>query len=182
MSIDILTYSAESIKPWSGGTTQELFISPKSATVQERNFDVRISTATVEEEESTFTNYQGYLRKLMVLEGELTVSHENHHSIQLVPFEQDFFSGDWNSTSKGKVRDFNVIYKPHLSPRFEVKNFASEEIDLIQVKALFLFILKGNCELNNEDIKPGTGVFCSDIESVKLNFKKECTLILVRFD
>lgn len=182
MSIDILTYSTESIQPWSGGTTQELFIYPKTATAQDRNFDFRISTATVEVEESTFTNYQGYLRKLMVLEGELTILHENHYSIQLLPFEQDSFSGDWNSTSKGKVRDFNVIYKPHLSPWVEVKSFAFEEIDLVQVKALFLFILKGNCELNNEDIKSGTGVFCSDIESLKLSFKKECTLILVRFD
>ncbi len=182
MSIEICRYTAESIKRWSGGTTQELYISPNSELVQNRNFDFRISTATVEEEESTFTNYQGYLRKLMVLEGELTISHQDHHSITLKSFEQDSFSGDWNSTSKGKVRDFNVIYKDHLNPTIEVRHFSSEELILTHSEQLFIYIFSGSCILNNQELQSNTGVFCTNLEDLKFQFKDKCTLIIVKFD
>ncbi len=45
----------------------------------------------------------------MVLEGELTLEHEDHHSARLQPFQQDAFAGDWITRSKGRARDFNIM-------------------------------------------------------------------------
>ena len=41
---------------WSGGTTTEFFIFPTEASYKKKNFDFRLSTATVEVEESEFTS------------------------------------------------------------------------------------------------------------------------------
>lgn len=182
MAIDWCEYTADSIQHWSGGTSQELYIFPATATVHERNFDVRISTATVEVEESTFTDYSGYLRKLLVMEGELTINHLNHHSVELKPFDQDFFQGDWQTTSIGKVRDFNVIYRPHLNPIVEVKTVTSESILLDHSADCFVYVFSGECNFNNRVLATGNAVFCSKNESLLIDTRGNCTIILVRFD
>ena len=182
MAIVWCEYSSESLKRWSGGTTQELFICPNSATVSERNFDFRISTATVEEEQSAFTAFNGYLRKLMVLEGELKISHQDHHSNHLLPFEQDAFSGDWNTISIGKVRDFNVIYRPHLHPTVEAVSVTSETIELVNRKELFVYLQAGSCTINSQPMQTGMALFSSDSEQLTVKTTQNCVLILVSFD
>ncbi len=52
--MELVTHNQQKISTWSGGTTTELFIYPEVAEYSERNFDFRISTATVEVEESNF--------------------------------------------------------------------------------------------------------------------------------
>ena len=97
------------VSVWSGGTTSQLYISPESASFSDRKFDFRISSAVVELEESDFTPMPGFSRILMVLEGELEISHEGHYSKVLKQFEIDEFSGDWKTSARGKVVDFNLI-------------------------------------------------------------------------
>ena len=45
----------------------------------------------------------------MVLHGNLKLIHEDHHSVDLSPFEVDSFSGNWTTKSYGKVTDFNLM-------------------------------------------------------------------------
>ena len=94
---------------WAGGTTSELYIYPEGSFYAERNFGFRISTATVEVDESVFTDLPGFKRHIMTLEGNLTLIHEGHHKIRLGPYEKDFFLGEWNTKSEGKCKDFNLI-------------------------------------------------------------------------
>lgn len=94
---------------WSGGSTTQLYISPENASYTERNFDFRISSAKVEVPESTFTALPGVNRKLMVLEGEITLNHENEHSKTLQKYEVDTFNGDWKTTAIGTCTDFNLM-------------------------------------------------------------------------
>ena len=94
---------------WSGGVTTQLFIYPPTANYQQRNFSFRISTATVTTEKSDFTTLYGVSRKLMVLSGETTLNHENHHTKQLKKFDVDEFEGAWKTTSIGKCTDFNLM-------------------------------------------------------------------------
>lgn len=94
---------------WSGGTTTQLAIYPHDAEYKERNFTWRLSSAKVEEEQSTFTRLSGISRVLMVLDGQTKLEHQGHHSVMLQPFEQDQFYGDWLTKSFGKVRDFNLM-------------------------------------------------------------------------
>jgi hypothetical protein len=109
MKIKKLTSKNFSTSNWSGGTTSQLYISPENSLFADRKFDFRISSAVVELEESDFTPMPGFSRILMVLEGELEIHHEGHYSKVLKPFEIDEFSGDWKTSSKGRVVDFNLI-------------------------------------------------------------------------
>lgn len=94
---------------WSGGTTTQLYIYPSDSLYTDRDFDLRISSAVIEVEESDFTPLKGYSRIIMVLEGELEIIHKNQYSKFLNRFDTDSFSGDWETSSKGKVIDFNLM-------------------------------------------------------------------------
>jgi environmental stress-induced protein Ves len=109
MKTTILTSRNFKTTKWSGGTTTQLYISPINATLFNRDFKLRISTAKVETEESTFTSLPNVRRKLMILLGEITITHENQYSKHLKPFDIDDFCGDWTTSSKGTCIDFNVM-------------------------------------------------------------------------
>ena len=96
---------------WTSGTSTEIFIYPADGSFAARNFLFRISTATVEAESSTFTFFEGITRHLMILKGELELVHEGHYTKHLRPYDQDVFSGEWSTRSKGKVTDFNLMLK-----------------------------------------------------------------------
>jgi environmental stress-induced protein Ves len=70
MTIEHYKNSDLIINNWSGGITTQLAIYPKDANYKKQNFQFRISTATVEIEESVFTKLPGVSRKLMILNGE----------------------------------------------------------------------------------------------------------------
>ena len=94
---------------WSGGTTTQLYIFPENADYKKREFDFRISTATVEAEESTFTPLPNVERWLMILDGAISINHKDHYSKHLEKFDTDHFSGNWETTSRGRAVDFNLM-------------------------------------------------------------------------
>ena len=108
MKTTILTPQQFTTSEWSGGSTTQLYIFPATATYAARDFELRISTAKVEVAASTFTALPGVQRKLMILEGAITITHEGQYSKHLKPFEVDEFSGDWKTTAVGTCTDFNV--------------------------------------------------------------------------
>jgi environmental stress-induced protein Ves len=108
-NIEVIRKNEHKTSGWSGGTTTELYIYPKDSLYSHRNFKWRLSSAKVEIEQSTFTSLPAISRLIMVIEGELLLQHEGHHNIVLKAFEQDSFSGEWTTTSFGKVTDFNLM-------------------------------------------------------------------------
>ena len=94
---------------WSGGTTTQLTIYPKDAEYKKQNFMFRLSTATVEAKESEFTKLPGVSRKIMILNGGIKIEHKNRYTKTLNKFDQDEFSGDWDTKSYGKATDFNLM-------------------------------------------------------------------------
>ncbi len=96
---------------WASGTSTEIFIYPASGSFADRDFTFRISTATVEAEESTFSFFEGITRHLMILKGHLELTHEGRYTKHLQPFDQDTFFGEWPTKAKGKVTDFNLMLK-----------------------------------------------------------------------
>lgn len=137
---------------WSGGTTTELFIFPATANYQQRDFDFRISTARVETEESEFTALPGFLRKLMVLDGAVTLYHAGHYSKGLSKFEVDEFKGYWKTTSKGKCIDFNLMTKPGVEGNISGKTMWPGEKDEWQMVQksdwFFLYLFSGEVEIS----------------------------------
>jgi len=111
MNIDIYKAADFKINKWSGGSTTELYIHPFTATYAARNFSFRISSATVEIENSDFTILPGVSRQLMILKGSIKVSHKNHYEIQLNKREIDCFDGNWETSAVGTCVDFNLMTK-----------------------------------------------------------------------
>ncbi len=95
---------------WSGGKTTELFIFPEDADYQTRNFQVRISSASIDDDHSVFTNLQGVTRYLTKLSGEAYLII-NGKKVELNPNEVISFSGTDNVESYGKCVDFNLMLK-----------------------------------------------------------------------
>lgn len=96
---------------WQGGTTTEIYISPKNALYANRDFDFRISSAEVLLPESDFTSLDGYMRHIMLLDGEMKLKHKGFHSVTLDVFGQDYFDGSWQTKSYGRCTDFNLMLK-----------------------------------------------------------------------
>ncbi len=177
---------------WSGGTTTELFIYPATANYQKRDFDFRISTAKVEVEQSDFTSLPGYSRKLMVLEGAVTLNHEGHHSKKLYKFEVDEFEGDWKTTSKGRCVDFNLMTKAGINGSISGQvliegNTLKKELD-IKDQWFFLYLLTGKLELslnaNTVIVNKGDCVMIENESNVRLvlSVQSNCELVIAEIE
>ena len=94
---------------WSGGTTTELGIGPEGSRYADREFLWRISSATVDLEESTFTALPDYDRIIMTLEGDIDLCHNGGEWLHLKAFETHSFDGGDDTVSRGKVVDFNLM-------------------------------------------------------------------------
>lgn len=99
---------------WSGGRTTQLCLLPVGASYAERNFDLRISSATVEIEESVFSDLRGYSRIIAPLEGSFDLQHPDRKGLQhfhLERYQLHAFDGREKTLCRGRGRDFNVIFR-----------------------------------------------------------------------
>ena len=144
--IDYEIIRCESLKTteWSGGTTTEICIHPENSRYADRNFGFRISSALVADDESTFTLLPGYKRHIMPLVGNMHLTHENRHEVELKPFDKDFFHGDWVTKSKGKCMDFNLM----LSDEFEgsIDPVKSGDLEVFGADGFFGFYILADCK------------------------------------
>lgn len=99
---------------WSGGRTTQLCLLPADASYAERNFDLRISSATVEIEESVFSDLRGYSRIIAPLEVSFDLQHPDRKGLQhfhLERYQLHAFDGGEKTLCRGRGRDFNVIFR-----------------------------------------------------------------------
>jgi environmental stress-induced protein Ves len=152
-------YKATSSKTiaWANGTSTELFIFPENGDFLTRDFLFRVSTATVEAETSTFTFFEGIDRTLMILEGNLILEHVGRYTKELKTFDQDNFSGEWDTKSKGKVKDFNLMCKKGASGSVQHFPFSTNESKHIELKGAmsFFYIQSGVYNCRGEVLNAG---------------------------
>lgn len=96
---------------WSGGKTTQIGIYPEDAEYKDRDFLWRISSATVDMEESTFTALPDYNRVIMTIKGGMELIHNGGGPIALEPFESHEFDGGALTVSRGRVVDFNLMMR-----------------------------------------------------------------------
>ncbi|WP_430403407.1 HutD family protein [Fluviicola sp.] len=152
----ILTETDFLISNWSGGTTAQLFIFPEGTTLEERNFDWRISSASVEVEESEFTSFDGYERILIPLSGKLEMEHQTPNGViqqNVNEFELARFNGSWPTKGKGKLKDFNLIFKPNYHPKVQVAYFSEDTTLDLETITSILFLQSGSFVLNDQVIQ-----------------------------
>ncbi|MCO5286897.1 MAG: HutD family protein [Chitinophagaceae bacterium] len=112
----------ERIQPgaWQGGQTFQLCISPESANYQNKDFEFRISTATIEVCPSAFTKFSGYNRYIVMLDNDLRIERngkrEHYERMSLFTFDS---SDTIVSFSTGQ--DFNFMIRKGLAvPAFHI--------------------------------------------------------------
>lgn len=111
MQITKITSAEQMVSRWSGGTTTQLAIFPPQAVYADRDFLWRLSSAVVELPESDFTPLPDYDRILLILDGELTLSHDGGEEYTLHTLEQTRFDGASHTYSRGQVTDFNLMMR-----------------------------------------------------------------------
>lgn len=185
-------YKPEDFKTstWSGGTTTQLFIYPSSADYLKRNFDFRISTAKVTVAKSDFTSLPGISRKIVVLEGEIVISHEKHYSKHLKKFDIDEFEGDWKTSAIGTCTDFNVMTKNQLKSEVSALILVENESVNFNVSVncnyFLVYIYSGSIDLKIENeshtIYSGNMLVVSNIstQSICLSGLEKSELVLTQ--
>lgn len=109
-----------SVSSWSGGTTTQLAIYPENSVYAERDFIWRLSSATVEAEESDFTELPDYNRILAVLKGEVILAYEGVRTVRLKELEYDYFDGAYKTKSYGKITDYNLMTRKGYEGKIDI--------------------------------------------------------------
>lgn len=169
--------------PWASGTSTEIFIFPADASFASRNFLFRISTATVEADESVFTHFAGITRHLMILQGELELIHEGRYTKHLKPFDQDTFSGEWRTRSKGRVTDFNLMLKQRATGSLTAHHIEHGKTLSLTASGDYYFIYvasgEGNYE-NNEIVNTGDLLHIPAGTQINLLAYESCSFIEIK--
>lgn len=178
---------------WSGGTTTELYLYPADGSYKERDFLLRLSTALCKDETSVFTKLQDTKRILMVLEGEVTLSHDGKRSVRLCPGEQDTFSGEEETISHGICRDFNLMLKGTAGGSLEYVSLGTSETRTLSLKAdgVGIYLLSGSgsvwygteCQIMQEEDFLLLGMDDSEIvgneeKKVTITAEKQCVFVI----
>jgi environmental stress-induced protein Ves len=154
------------VSNWSGGSTTQLFIQPANATLQELNFDLRISSAVIEVESSDFTKFPGYQRIIFPLNGILTLQHDQEKAYQLKPYELAAFKGESDTTGQGNVIDFNIIFKPSISPQVTIKELNNQEEYRFELNKGLVYCVNGCVEIAGEIVSEKNAFFGTDIQQI----------------
>ncbi|WP_160683449.1 HutD family protein [Clostridium sp. C2-6-12] len=186
MNYNVELIREENFKPtfWSGGMATELITYPQNSDYASRNFLWRLGVAKIDILESTFSNLPNVSRKFMVIEGKITLDHENKYTKSLNTFEQDDFMGDWNTRTYGKASVFNLMTREnyhgeliHLNippkKHFDFKYHTQINKDLI---AICFYVINGTFKttLNNKEfiVKPNDLL---KVDYISSNFSHEFT-------
>ena len=106
----MIKISKQNIQPnqWDGGLTYEYFIYPVDSNYGSRNFDFRISSATIEKVPSNFTQFQDYFRYLVMLDNSLCIFRNNCNE-EYVKHEIFKFDSSEKIVSNSLGNDFNLM-------------------------------------------------------------------------
>ncbi len=99
---------------WQGGLTYQSFIFPETCQYQHKDFLFRISSATIELDQSIFTTFTGYSRYLCMLDNHIDISI-NHQRYALKPLDLIFFKSDDQVISYGRGTDFNLMLRQDIA-------------------------------------------------------------------
>lgn len=154
---------------WSGGETTQLFIYPEDAIFSDRDFLWRISSATFTSTESEFSNFSGYQRYILPLEGSLSLYHQGLYDRNLNKYEVEYFDGLWNTFSKNTIdcRDYNFIVKNGSLAKMQILNEGDEYLlkgsKIVTIFSMKDFVLEINNSKNERSIE-GFSLFVLEIE------------------
>ena len=111
MNVTLLNSTDYLASQWSGGSTTQMAIEPAGAVYADRDFLWRLSSATVELEESLFTALPAYDRLIATLSAPIELSHDGGERFELKPYAVHAFDGGAETRSWGQCVDFNLMLR-----------------------------------------------------------------------
>jgi environmental stress-induced protein Ves len=182
--MNIILFPKKDTKPsiWSGGLTYEYMIYPKMAKYADRDFVFRISSATIEEVPSEFTQFKGYYRYLVMLDNGLEIEINKEKKVY-EQYEIMEFNSDDEVTSFTKGIDFNWMISEKIAQhKLEITNRNQN----CNAQILILFSLHTTVITINEkpyDLKPYDLLFIEneEKENIVLDFSNECLFGMLDF-
>jgi len=188
--MDFKIFQTHKTNQWTGGSTTELYIRPNNGNYTTLDFKLRISLAKAEVPKTTFTPLKGVSRKLMVLQGEIILKHEHHHSQQLKKFDVDSFEGGWKTTSIGHSTNFNVMSLGALKSLLIGEKMRPQSNSYIDFDKkwnnLFIYVFEGNLEVEIKQktimIESGSLIEIFRIEQISFNTHsiRGCEIAIVK--
>ena len=159
----------------------ELFIYPEGADYESRNFQFRLSTATVEVDSSNFTPLPQVHRILMLLQGKMELKHEGHHTKTLNKFDLDEFEGDWKTSSKGQCVDFNLMLRKGTKGKVSGISINKNKFHYLSLegKLNFIYIVSGKIEIKNQIINAGTLIQFKSPSEIELSAMEPSDIVSV---
>ena len=154
---------------WAGGKTSEIFIWPADGNYSSREFDWRLSSATVEVPESDFTSLEGFDRYITVLEGELNLSHEDGVNHLINGNKVYGFGGGAKTHSIGKAKDFNLIYKSGEKckmSRRELERGQNVQLKISTGGFAAIYVVSGEVEVTLEKDKKEMSIHAMEIADI----------------
>jgi environmental stress-induced protein Ves len=114
----------------------------------------------------------------MILDGEIRIEHSCKYSKNLKKFEQDKFSGDWETKSYGKATDFNLMTKGNVKGEIDGIILHKNKEFSFTVDSNFYFIYVYSGKVNVPFKNKIYELYCGDILSL-MSENKEDNLILL---
>ena len=153
---------------WSGGKTTEMYIYPPGSSYGDRDFYWRISSASLEMEESDFTSLNNITRYISPLDGDLKLTHDGENFIDLKPFDVYAFDGGIRTHSYGRVKDFNLM----------LANGAKGDLQTLNVESESTLIISKEDKREFHIFYSPTSDVELQLEDEKVDLKKEDLLVL----
>lgn len=128
---------------WAGGETTQFTIYPENANFADKDFIFRISSATFTSTESRFSDFSGYQRYILPLEGSIELYHQGLYKRQLDRYHVEYFDGSWDTFSKNTIdcRDYNFIYKNGYLAKMQLLN-SGDDYSLKAPKIITVFSME----------------------------------------
>ncbi len=182
MNIHVFPKKDSKASVWSGGLTYEYTIYPKSANYADRDFIFRISSATIEEVPSLFTNFKGYHRYLVMLDNGLDIEVNKEKKRYEKDEIMEFNSAD-EVISFTKGSDFNWMVSEKINHH---KLKITDGNENCNAQIVLLFSLHTTVIKINEkpyDLNPYDLVVVENLEkeNVMLHFSNECLFGVLDF-
>lgn len=173
---------------WEGGKTTQLAIYPEEAIFSEKDFLWRISSASFTKLESTFSDFSGYQRYILPLEGKLNLYHDGLYNRELEKYQVDYFDGSWNTLSQNTSDciDYNFIIKSGNQGKMQILKEGDEyllkESAIITVFSMDDFILDINDGKGKRNIEGSSLLVLETKNASKINIiKTKLPVIITEF-
>jgi environmental stress-induced protein Ves len=118
----------------------------------------------------------------MILKGRLELIHEGRYTKHLEPYDQDVFSGEWTTFSKGKVTDFNLMLKGGATGSLTHQGIEQDHSAVFTAKTdhYFIYLASGTATLSNGNTAKAGDLLGFNIGySLTIHAQEACNLVAI---